>query len=120
MIDIHPKLWGYEEWIVNRPEYCGKRLVLHRGWQGSLHYHKVKDETFYVEHGRVRLEVGTIIKELGPGDSQHIPKLTEHRFCGLLDSVIFEFSTLHCDDDTYRLEPAKVMDLGVTYATGDA
>ena len=25
-IEIHPKGWGYEKWIVNTDKYCGKIL----------------------------------------------------------------------------------------------
>jgi len=41
------KVWGSEDWIVNR-EYCGKVLNLNKGFRCSMHYHKNKDETFYV------------------------------------------------------------------------
>lgn len=45
----------------------------------------------------------TIILE--PGDSVHLPAGTIHRFSGLEDSEIFEFSTLHDDADVVRIEP---------------
>ena len=48
-IEIHPKGWGYEKWIVNNDLYCGKVLFFERGKKCSWHYHKVKDETFYVK-----------------------------------------------------------------------
>src|SRR3989344_7564795 len=100
-----PKVWGEEHWIVNNDEYCGKRLILRRGFQCSLHYHKEKDETFFVQSGRVRLELGDATHELKPGDSIHIPRDVLHRFAGLEDSEIFEFSTHHDDEDSYRMEP---------------
>ena len=43
-----PKFWGYEQWFVNNDKYCGKRLLLNRGYQCSVHYHKIKEETFYI------------------------------------------------------------------------
>ena len=35
-----PKGWGYEKWIVNTPEYCGKLLFFNEGKRCSWHYHK--------------------------------------------------------------------------------
>ena len=104
---IVPKVWGHEEWIVNST-YCGKLLHLREGMRCSLHYHERKDETFYVLSGKVRLEVGAFAVTLNPGDSHHIPPGTRHRFSGIDDSVIVEFST-HDDDDNVRLEPSGLM-----------
>ena len=98
----HSKVWGYEDWIVNTPDYCGKRLFLKEGFRCSLHYHRVKDEAFYVEEGSVLLEIGPETLYLSPGDAVRIPPRTLHRFSGLADSVIFEFSTHHDERDSYR------------------
>ncbi len=54
-IKIVTKEWGEERWIVNR-DYCGKLLILKKGFRCSLHYHKNKDETFYVNKGKVLME----------------------------------------------------------------
>ena len=50
-IEIHPKGWGYEKWIVNKDEYCGKLLHIIKGMKCSWHYHQKKDETFYLQEG---------------------------------------------------------------------
>src|SRR4051812_37450647 len=42
------KIWGREIWITNTALYCGKHLLLNKGYQCSLHYHKIKDETFHL------------------------------------------------------------------------
>jgi quercetin dioxygenase-like cupin family protein len=102
----HNKLWGSEDWIVNRHDYCGKFLRLRQGWQCSLHYHPVKAETFYLLSGRVRFELGQGVFELNPGESITVEPRVAHRFAGLEDSVIVEFSTFHSDDDVVRLEPS--------------
>ncbi|MHC5011829.1 MAG: cupin domain-containing protein [Planctomycetota bacterium] len=104
-----PKVWGEEHWIVNR-EYCGKKLVLKKGYRCSLHYHKVKDEVFYLISGRVLIEVGEEERVLEKGDHQHIPPGTVHRFWGLEDSEIVEFSTHHDDADSYRLSESGAFD----------
>ena len=97
------KSWGNEEWIVNNNLYCGKILNLKPGFQGSIHYHKNKHETFYLLEGQVLLELPpNKTKILNPGDVQILSPLTKHRFTPLKHSKIIEFSTHHEDSDTYR------------------
>ena len=38
-IKFVPKGWGYEKWIVNKPQYCGKLLFFEKGKKcfGALH-----------------------------------------------------------------------------------
>ena len=100
---VVPKAWGEEHWIVNK-DYCGKKLVLKKGHRCSLHFHKVKDEVFYVIQGRVLLELGKETVVLEPGDHRHVPPGTVHRFSGLTDAEIIEFSTHHDDADSHRIE----------------
>ena len=47
------KGWGYELWIVNKAEYCGKLLYFDIGKCCSWHYHKIKDEVFYLQAGKL-------------------------------------------------------------------
>jgi mannose-6-phosphate isomerase-like protein (cupin superfamily) len=104
--EVHKKSWGYEEWIANTDKYCGKRLVLKKGKRCSVHYHKNKDETFYIEEGRVLMEVGGEEQVMLPGQLVPILPGVRHRFSGLEDSVIFESSTHHEESDSYRVEPS--------------
>ena len=108
---IVPKEWGEEQWIVNR-DYCGKRLLLKKGYRCSLHHHPVKDETFYIMDGRMKIEVGTDpedlrVRTLEKGDTLHLPPKTWHRFTGLTDVEFMEFSTHHDDVDTIRLSSSE-------------
>jgi len=107
---VVPKSWGEEHWIVNR-DYCGKKLVLKKGHRCSLHFHKVKDEVFYVIKGKVFLELGSEQHILGVGDHRHVAIGTVHRFTGLEDAEIIEFSTHHEDSDSHRVEIGGAVDL---------
>jgi len=104
---IVEKIWGNEEWIVNNGLYCGKRMTLRKGAFCSLHMHPKKHETFYVEKGKIRIEhhaspiVNLVAKA---GSCIEIPPGTFHRFAGYVDSVFFEFSTQHDDNDVVRKE----------------
>ena len=102
------KVWGSEEWLANTDAYCGKILTLNPGFSCSYHYHKKKDETFYVLVGRVYilLEKKDII--LNMGDSQRILPGERHKFASL-DGVskLIEISTHHEDSDSYRIKESR-------------
>ncbi len=111
---IVQKVWGEEHWIINSDKYCGKKLVLKKGFRCSVHHHKIKDETFYIQSGKVLMELGEDVKEkkiMLPGDTINITPNTWHRFTGLEDSEIIEFSTHHEDEDSYRNELSGKVDL---------
>lgn len=111
---IVPKVWGEEHWVVNSDKYCGKKLVLKKGYRCSIHHHKIKDETFYIIKGRVLMELGENCEEkkiMKPGDSIHIKPNLWHRFTGLEDSEIIEFSTKHMEEDSYRKTQSGKVDM---------
>ena len=102
---IVKKVWGHEEIIVDNGEYCGKRLCLNEGYRCSIHRHE-KLETFYIESGQVYLELEETpgsdeMKNnlLTSGNVVDIPRNSWHRFSGLEDSVIVEFSTPDTDSE---------------------
>lgn len=99
---IHEKVWGHELWIVNNEHYCGKRLTIKKGYQCSLHYHKLKHETFLLLSGKVLMEIGKEQHVLPPGAIVTLEPGTLHRFTGLVASEIMEFSTQHFEEDSYR------------------
>ena len=106
------KGWGYEDWIVNKKEYCGKLLFFKKGKKCSWHYHKLKDETFYIQSGTLEVTYGwndrktdSFVEKalLTEGDSFHVPVGMRHQMLGLTDVVMFEFSTQHFDEDSIRI-----------------
>ena len=109
-VELHPKGWGYEKWIVNTDEYCGKLLFFEEGKRCSWHYHKLKDETFYLQSGKMLLYYGdsddlNLAKDriLEPGDKFHIYRGLRHQMVAVYPSELFEFSTQHFEDDSYRV-----------------
>ena len=108
---IVPKAGGEEIWIHNDEEYCGHLLrFFKKGNKFSLHYHVIKKESWYVgkgsfeyiwldtENGQeycVEIETGTCIT---------IERGQPHQLIALEDnSEIFEVSTQHFDEDSYRI-----------------
>ncbi len=106
------KTWGWEHWFVNNEKYCGKLLFVRKGdWsqEGKFHYHKLKDETFFIIEGGLILdyvEDGVFkTKTLGRFDSFHVPIGMKHKFTAFTDDgcKFVEASTTHRDDDSYRV-----------------
>ena len=106
------KGWGYEDLLFNKDEYCGKLLFIKKNKKFSWHYHKLKDETFYIHTGKVQITYGfeDNIRSsridravLEPGDTFYVPVGMRHQVKGLLDTQMFEFSTMHFDEDSYRI-----------------
>lgn len=110
---VHPKGWGYELWIENNKNYCGKLLVFNPGKSCSMHFHAVKEETMYLQSGHLQIllidpQTGKqYTEELNPGDSIFIPRNQMHQILApptnTGPSELFEFSTTHDDKDSYRV-----------------
>jgi quercetin dioxygenase-like cupin family protein len=124
-----PKNWGYELWVVNSEKYCGKLLFFRKDKRCSIHFHKLKTETFYITSGMIEvwwddrtefLSSGfeknkeVLLKDdlyrtyfnktiLKAGEYFHIPAGRVHQVVALEDSLITEFSTQHFEEDSYRL-----------------
>ena len=105
-----PKGWGWERWIVNCEEYCGKLLFFEEGKRCSWHHHKLKDEVFYLQSGKmiVKYSEEDDIEQaeelvLNAGDNFHVYRGLRHQMIALEDSELFEFSTQHFDSDSYRI-----------------
>lgn len=108
-METHKKIWGEEKWITNTEKYCAKILYLKKGYRCSYHYHKIKDETFYILKGVVLMELEKEEFLLEEGSVIHIPIGAKHRFTGFTNAEILEVSTQHFEDDSYRLiESGKV------------
>lgn len=103
------KPWGWEKVWAQSDKYVGKILHIKAGHKLSRQYHEVKDETIYVQSGRLHMEIGLEeieIKILGPGSFFHIRPGVVHRFIapeGFMPVTLFEVSTPELSD-VVRLE----------------
>ena len=101
------KPWGYELHWAKTERYVGKIIHVNAGHALSLQYHNLKDETIYLQSGKLLFEIHhgqeVIKREMLPGERVHITPKTVHRMTAIEDSDIFEVSTpeLH---DVVRLE----------------
>ena len=107
------KGWGYELIWATNDKYCGKIMVFDRvGAKFSMHFHKEKDETWFVNNGRFLLKwIDTETaefksQELTEGMTWHNPPLQPHQVvCMEAGSSITEVSTPDSVEDNYRIMP---------------
>ena len=105
------KVWGHELWVYNDEEYCGKLLDFEEAYSKfSMHYHIIKKESWYVQEGQFKFDwidtedatLQTTILDVG--DSVTIERGQPHQLTALKpNSIIFEVSTEHFNEDSYRI-----------------
>tara|TARA_R110001583_G_scaffold127964_2_gene279738 strand:- start:6413 stop:6787 length:375 start_codon:yes stop_codon:yes gene_type:complete len=109
-LEAHSKGWGDELWITNNEKYCGKILRFNEGSSFSMHYHILKEETWCITQGSLKIEFFDLEKAekreriLVEGDVVHLKPCTPHKLTALEDSSVFEVSTQHFNEDSYRIE----------------
>lgn len=107
------KGWGYEYIFATNELYCGKLLHFSKaGSKFSMHFHRNKDESWYVQHGSFILKLidttdGSVSEQLlQTGDSIRIFPLMVHQLIAQEDdSEIIEVSTADSAEDNYRVMP---------------
>ena len=107
------KGWGFELIWATNDKYCGKIMVFDRaGSKMSMHYHKEKDETWFINAGKFKLRwidtntAKLYEKELKEGDVWRNPPMLPHQLEALVPgSMIFEVSTADSVEDNYRIIP---------------
>jgi mannose-6-phosphate isomerase len=102
------KPWGWELVWAEAEEYVGKLLFVRAGESLSLQYHEFKDESWLVQEGRARLELGEVGRELetfemSSGDAFRFRPRTVHRITAIEDTLVIEVSTPQLTD-VVRLE----------------
>jgi len=109
------KGWGYELIWATNDQYCGKIMVFDRvGAKFSMHFHKEKDESWFVNSGSFKLryiDTSTALvmeRVLNSGDTWRNPPLMPHQLEALeAGSSITEVSTADSVEDNYRLIPGN-------------
>lgn len=107
------KGWGYELIWATTDRYCGKIMVFNKeGARTSMHFHKEKDETWFVNSGKFKVRyidtVNSMLyeKELKEGEVWHNPPLMPHQLIALeAESSITEVSTPDSVEDNFRIGP---------------
>ena len=100
---IVEKPWGREVWYAHEDRYAGKIIEVSQGHALSLQKHERKQETMYLQSGRLVYHLNGQDFEMSPGQCITIHPGDVHRITALEDSVVLEVSTPELDD-VIRLE----------------
>jgi mannose-6-phosphate isomerase-like protein (cupin superfamily) len=106
-----PKGWGSEFIWATNDRYCGKFMNFNTGAKFSMHFHKDKDETWYVQSGKFIvkwIDTNTAElheKEIRDGAVWHNPPCMPHQLTCLEQGTIIEVSTADSVEDNYRVLP---------------
>jgi mannose-6-phosphate isomerase-like protein (cupin superfamily) len=100
---IVDKPWGREIWYAHEDRYAGKVLEVTKGHALSLQKHERKQETMYLQSGRLLYHFNGVDFEMAPGQCITVNPGDVHRIEALEDAVILEVSTPELDD-IIRLE----------------
>lgn len=105
------KGWGTEDIWVSNDNYCSKFMNFLSSTRFSMHFHKDKEETWYVLSGRFLVkwidtsDAHIHEKYLEKGDIWHNPPLQPHQVECLCAGTILEVSTEDSVEDNYRVFP---------------
>jgi mannose-6-phosphate isomerase len=112
--EVEEKYWGTIRSVYADDDFTLKEVVMRAGTQSSMEYHTLKDETYFIQRGKLKLgmRVGraknvSIILEAG--DVFHIPPGLMHMRMAIEDTTIIEWSNK--DDDT----DSNIVEDGQTY-----
>lgn len=106
-----PKGWGKEDIWVTNDKYCSKFMHFNEGAMFSMHFHREKEETWYVVSGKFTVrwidtgDASVHEQELLIGATWHNPPLLPHQIICVEEGIILEVSTPDSVEDNYRVMP---------------
>ena len=103
------KPWGKEIWIADEPEYGGKIIEIKKGYSTSVHYHKEKKETIYVDKGKLKVRSGDEEFFVNEGEAITIEPYTVHQLIAVEDVRLIEVSTQPLNERVRLEDPYKNM-----------
>jgi len=89
--------------LVNR-EYCKKYIILLPGQTHPAQFHKIKEETFILISGDLKLSIDSKDHNLSKGSICVIKRGSVHEMTTENGCIIEELSTTHIPDDSYYLD----------------
>ena len=105
------KGWGHELIWATNDRYCGKMMHFNTGARFSMHFHREKEETWYIQSGKfvVRWIDTKTAKQheqlLIEGAVWHNPPCMPHQLVCLQEGTVVEVSTPDSVEDNYRVFP---------------
>lgn len=105
------KGWGHEFIWATNEKYCGKMMHFKTDARFSMHFHRDKEETWYIQSGKFivkYIDTKTAEQfelELREGDTWHNPPCMPHQLVCLQEGTVVEVSTPDSVEDNYRVQP---------------
>jgi len=105
------KGWGSEYIWATSDKYCGKLMNFNTGAKFSMHFHSVKDESWYILSGEFIVktidpkDASITETNLLPGDMWHNEPLYPHQLICISAGSVIEVSTPDSVEDNYRVIP---------------
>jgi quercetin dioxygenase-like cupin family protein len=105
------KGWGHELIWATNDRYCGKMMHFNTGARFSMHFHREKEETWYVQSGKFVvkwIDTKTAAQHeqlLVEGAVWHNPPCMPHQLICLQEGTVVEVSTPDSVEDNYRVQP---------------
>jgi len=93
--------------LINR-EYAKKLIVMLKDQQHPEHFHKLKEETFVILIGSLKVILDGTEKILKPGDVFLIPRMSKHLMVAIEDTVFEEISSTNFSDDSYYTDFSRL------------
>ena len=90
--------------ILNK-KYAKKIIVSLPNQKHPAHYHKIKEESFFVLSGELKIKIKKKIYNLKSGDIASVPRYAVHEFQAGKNGCIFdEISTKSYPNDSYYID----------------
>jgi mannose-6-phosphate isomerase-like protein (cupin superfamily) len=105
------KGWGHELIWATNDRYCGKMMHFNTGARFSMHFHREKEETWYIQSGKFVVKwIDTKTAKqheqlLIEGAVWHNPPCMPHQLVCLQEGTVVEVSTPDSVEDNYRVQP---------------
>jgi mannose-6-phosphate isomerase-like protein (cupin superfamily) len=105
------KGWGHELIWATNDRYCGKMMHFNTGARFSMHFHRDKEETWYIQSGKFVVKwidttnANQLEKILDPGAVWHNPPCVPHQLICIEEGTVIEVSTPDSVEDNYRVMP---------------
>ncbi|MDD3793486.1 MAG: cupin domain-containing protein [Candidatus Gracilibacteria bacterium] len=99
------KPWGIIEQITHEKKSTIQVLKIKKGEELSLHYHKIRNDYWYIISGEGIAIINDKSKNISSGDLIYLEKLTPHSVKALTDELIVMEICFDIFDskDTYRI-----------------
>jgi sialic acid synthase SpsE/quercetin dioxygenase-like cupin family protein len=99
--------------ILNR-EYAKKLVVMRKNQTHPEHYHDLKEETFFVFKGSIKVVLNNIEHILNAGEVLVIPRRSKHSMFAIEDCIFEEISSTNLPSDSFYTDSEKLADFRKT------